>query len=305
MLKRTHKHITLPVCIAALCVAVLTSCSISIKKRNNTTASTPAIETHGVTGVVLKNDTAKEEIQLRELETDTVDTLSYGETSVVTDRYQQEKDASEIEIGEIFTVEYRISDAKIVTASVPEDEWEYQDVKKFSFDADQNMMKFAGEKYQYDRNTYFASETSQIDTMEFSSQDVLTVRGIGIKVYSAVRTSGHGYIRITNYNDFKGGMAEVGDKIIVPISDNMLITAGEGTYRLTLSKTGASATKTVTVKADSEVVVDFSDYVPTKKNIGEVTFNVEPEGADVALNGTTIRYDKPVRLNYEIGRAHV
>ena len=91
----------------------------------------------------MKNDTAKEEIQLRELETDTVDTLSYGETSVVTDRYQQEKDASEIEIGEIFTVEYRISDAKIVTASVPEDEWEYQDVKKFSFDADQNMMKFA------------------------------------------------------------------------------------------------------------------------------------------------------------------
>ena len=90
----------------------------------------------------------------------------------------------------------------------------------------------------------------------------------------------------------------MGDKIIVPISDNMLITAGEGTYRLTLSKTGASATKTVTVKADSEVVVDFSDYVPTKKNIGEVTFNVEPEGADVALNGTTIRYDKPVRLNY-------
>ena len=190
MLKRTHKHITLLVCIAALCVTVLTSCSISIKKRNNTAASTPAIETHGVTGVVLKNDTAKEEIQLRELETDTVDTLSYGETSVVTDRYQQEKDASEIEIGEIFTVEYRISDAKIVTASVPEDEWEYQDVKKFSFDADQNMMKFAGEKYQYDQHTYFASETAQIDTMEFSSQDVLTVRGIGIKVYSAVRTSG-------------------------------------------------------------------------------------------------------------------
>ena len=48
-------------------------------------------------------------------------------------------------------MEYRISDAKIVTASVPEDEWEYQDVKKFSFDADQNMMKFAGEKYQYDQ----------------------------------------------------------------------------------------------------------------------------------------------------------
>ena len=49
----------------------------------------------------MKNDTAKKEVRL-ELETDTVDTLSYSETSVVTDRYQQEKDASEIEIGEIF-----------------------------------------------------------------------------------------------------------------------------------------------------------------------------------------------------------
>lgn len=285
-------------CMFVLGITVFTSCSLSIGRKSGQVAATPVADTRAVSGVVMQNDTQQSQLQIRELDTDIVDTLTYGATSTVKDRYQSDIDGSQIEIGQIYTVTYRISDAKIEIAEVPEDVWEYQDVKKFSFDGDEHMMQLAGEKYQYDTKTYFASSTSVIDPMEFSSQDVLTVRGIGIKVYSAVRTSGHGYIRLANYNDFMGGMAEVGDKIIVPIAQNMLITAGEGTYRLTLSKTGASATKTVTVKNDTEVVVDFSDYVPTTKNIGEVTFDVEPEGADVALNGTVIDYSKPVRLNY-------
>lgn len=298
MSKKKFTCNTIILCMLVLCMAVFTSCSLSTRRQSGQVAATPEVETRAVSGVVIQNDTQNSQLQIRELDTDTVDTLSYGATSTVTDQYKSEIEGTQIEVGQIYTVTYRLSDAKIEVAEVTEDVWEYQDVKKFSFNGDENMMQLAGGKYQYDTKTYFASSTSTIEPMEFSSQDVLTVRGIGIKVYSAVRTSGHGYIRLTNYNDFMGGMAEVGDKIIVPIAQNMLITAGEGTYRLTLSKTGASATKTVTVKNDTEVVVDFSDYVPTTKNIGEVTFDVEPEGADVALNGTTINYSKPVRLNY-------
>ena len=85
---------------------------------------------------------------------------------------------------------------------------------------------------------------------------------------------------------------------MVPISDNMLITVAEGTYRVTLCKRRASATKTATVRSDEETVVDFSDYVAKAENIGEVTFNIEPEGAEMYLNGTAVNYSKPIALRY-------
>lgn len=59
----------------------------------------------------------------------------------------------------------------------------------------------------------------------------MTVRGVGIHVYSITRTAGHGYVRLTGYEDFTGGMVEVGNRIILPIADNMLITAPAGIYR--------------------------------------------------------------------------
>ena len=150
----------------------------------------------------------------------------------------------------ILKADYRSDDGWIVSAGVPDDVWEYQDVKKFSFASDENMMQVAGEKYQYSSMTYFASGKESVEPIEFNNQDVLTVRGIGFRVYSAVRTAGHGYIRLTNYDDFVGGMAEISSAMMVPISDNMLITVAEGTYRVTLCKRRASATKTATVRSD-------------------------------------------------------
>ena len=71
--------------------------------------------------------------------------------------------------------------------------------------------------------------------MEINKQDVLTVRGTGYNVYSVVKSRGHGYIRLSHYKDFIGGMIEVGDSMILPVTKNMLITVGEGSYKVILS----------------------------------------------------------------------
>lgn len=296
-----HRRYRLVVCccIMTLFVTMFTSCSTirRIHTGGNQVAS-PEADTQTITGVVIGNDTEAKQIQIRELDSDIINTLTYGATSLIQDQYQQERDGEEIELGMILQVSYRGSDAKLISAEVPKDVWEYQEVNKFSFSSDENMLQVAGGKYQYSSMTYFAANGTTVEPMEFNSQDVLTVRGIGIYVYSVVRTSGHGYIRLANYEDFIGGMAEVSDSLMVPISENMLITAAEGTYRLTLCKSGAAATKTVTVKQDEEVTVDFSDCKLEAKNIGQVTFAIEPDGAELYLNGTAVSYAKPVTLNY-------
>jgi hypothetical protein len=288
-------------CIITLFAAVLVSCSSVKTKRTRTAgnqAASPAADTETVTGVVIQNDTEAKQLQLRDLDSDVVTAVTYGAASLIQNKYQEEQDGEEIEAGVILQAEYRSSDEKLVSASVPDDVWEYQDVKRFDFSSDEEMLIVAGEKYQYSDTTYFAADGETIEPMEFNSQDVLTVRGIGISVYSVVRTAGHGYVRLTNYADFIGGMAEISDSLMVPVSENMLITVAEGKYRLTLCKQGAAATKTVTVRQDKETVVDFSDYQATAKNIGEITFEIEPDGASLSLNGTAVDYASPVTLSY-------
>lgn len=298
--RKVHR-IVLYCCTITLFVTSLTSCTIKQKRTRqgiNSVQNSPAVDTLTITGIVIHNDSEKRRLQIRELDSDVISTLAYGASSVIMDKYKEEIEGERIEAGMILQTDYRKDDGWIVSAGVPDDVWEYQDVKKFSFTSDENMMQVAGEKYQYSNLTYFASDNESVEPIEFNSQDVLTVRGIGFRVYSAVRTAGHGYIRLTNYEDFVGGMAEIGSSMMVPISDNMLITAAEGTYRVTLCRRRASATKTATVRRDEETVVDFSDYVAKAENIGEVTFHIEPEGAEMYLNGTAVNYSKPIALRY-------
>ncbi|RKI41103.1 PEGA domain-containing protein [bacterium D16-51] len=302
MLKGYKRYRGMICCMLVMLLAVVfTSCSAIRRTRTGgkTPAASPEAASQAVTGVVIQNDTEERQLQIRELETNVISTLAYSVDSVIQDKYKEERYAEEVEAGMILQANYSGKDAKLVSAEVPDDVWEYQEVQKFSFSSDENMMRVAGSKYQYSGMTFFAADGMEIEPMEFTNQDVVTVRGIGIHVYSVVRTAGHGYIRLANHSSFIGGMAELNGSTFVPVSENTLITAAEGTYRLTLSKKGASATKTVKVKKDKEVTVDFSDYKEVvTKNISEVTFNLKPEGAELYLNGTAVNYSTPVTLNY-------
>lgn len=297
--KQRGYHLFVCCCMVILCVTVFTSCSALQKRtRQGIATASPAVDTQTLTGIVIQNDIDLKQLQIRELDSDTVSTLTYGAASVIIDKYEEEREGEAVELGMILRATCRRADGWLLSAEVPEEVWEYQDVRRFSFTGDERMLQIAGEKYQYSGRTFFASGDETVGPMELNEQDVITVRGIGIHVYSAVRTAGHGYIRLKNYEDFLGGMAEVSSSMIIPIAENMLITVAEGTYRLTLCKNQSTATKTVTVKMDEETVVDFSDYVVTAKNIGEVTFDIEPDGAELYLNGTAVNYAKPIMLNY-------
>ena len=294
-MKKPEKNILL-ICLLAG-VFLLTSCTVSKVRKRPIPSARPAAADHVTTGVVTENDGAGQ-IVLRELDSETANTFYYDDTSKLQDEYGQECEGEKLEPGEILEVVYEPEEDKIVSAAVPENVWYYHEVQKFSFDTEQSMLEFVGEKYQYNSHTFFSDGTDQIQPMDFDSQDMLTIRGIGVRVYSVVRTKGHGYVRVTNYKDFMGGLAELDNGTMVLITENMMMTVPEGTYRLTLVTKNMSATKTVVVMNGQETVADFSDYRREVKDIGEVTFDIKPEGADLTLNGTSINYSKPVTLSY-------
>lgn len=295
----TGKKAGLLLVVSMLCLCMMTACNVKKRQRGGETTATDApVRTQSLTGVVVAQDINQQKITMRELDSNLETILYYDATAVVTNKYQETVAADQITVGEILQAEYRASDTLLVSAVVPDDVWEYDEVGTFSFRGEENMMCFAGKKYQYSTNTYIASNDQSIELMELSKQDKLTVRGVGFKVYSIVRTAGHGYIRLANYADFIGGMVEVGNQIILPITDNMLITAPVGLYRLTLVKGVSVTSKTITVQQDTEVIADFSDYVMAAENVGMITFLIEPDGADLTINGTKVDYSHPVALNY-------
>ena len=220
--------------IMVLVLCVFTSCSVKKRSKNNNNNSINAsavqgeVPSHSMTGVVTNIDTDLKQVTMRELDCDVDSILDYNATSVVTDKYGSEITGDELQPGQIMEVTYNTSNADIIKMSVPKDVWEYQEVDKFSFDGDTNALSIAGKKYQYTSWTYFSSLESKIQLAELGSHDVITVRGIGITVYSVTRTKGHGYIRLANYDTFKGGTISVGNNIVLPITDNMLVTAGVG-----------------------------------------------------------------------------
>lgn len=296
-MRRRGRNILLPGSLMVM-IVMLTACSIAKKQGRPVSTVAPVREVSTVTGIVTENDTSGGQITLRDLDSETVNTLYYNDTSVIQDEYEKEREGEKIGIGEILEISYLPQEGLITDAVVPKDVWSYEEVQEFAFDADQNMLTIIDEKKQYSTLTFCSSGEELMEPMDFDSQDSLTIRGIGIHVYSIVRAKGHGYIRLINYDDFIGGMAEVDNDIMVPIKENMLITVAEGNYRLTLLKNRMAAAKTVVVTTDQEVIVDFSDYKKEVKDIGEVTFYIQPEGAELTLNGTSVDYSAPVTLNY-------
>ena len=278
---------------------VLMGCGKSSNYQKGQQQTAEPIETQSFTGIITRIDKKLRQISVREIDTDVDTIMNYDASSEITDKYKEEIDGDELELGQIMETTYRTDDARVVSMKVPDDAWEYSDVDKFTFDTEECSMEVAGELYQYSEQTYFGSiDDKKIDMLELSDKDKLTVRGVGYKVYSVVRTEGHGYIHLLNYSDFLGGMINIDDDIILPVTKNMLITVSCGTYRITISKGAAKASKTVTVKEDKESTLDFSDYRKSVKNVGSVRFNVDPQGADLFINGTRIDYSKPISLNY-------
>lgn len=289
-------------CLCACLIVVsgvLCGCANKSNSQNKVQDTVKPVETQSFTGIITSVDRELKQLSVREIDTDVDTIINYDDTAEIKDEYKQDIDGDELEQGMIMKTAYRTSDAKLVSMEVPEDVWEYKDVDKFSFDTTESSMEVADELYQYSDQTYFGTSGNKaIEMVELNDADELTVRGIGYKVYSVVKTEGHGYLKLTNYKDFIGGMINIDDDIILPVTNNMLITVRCGKYRVTLSKGTARAAKTVNIKNNKESTLDFSDYRKSIKNVGSIKFNIDPIGADLYINGTKIDYSKAISLNY-------
>ena len=162
------------------------------------------------------------------------------------------------------------------------------------------VYQLGDEEFELYRNVPVVSNGEQGELMDLNANDTLIVKGIDHTVYSITVDKGHGYLRLKNEQYFVGGWIEVGQKIIQPISEDMLLVVPEGTYQVLLTNTRIEGKKEVTIERDGEVELDVGDIKPEEAKYGDILFTINPENATLYIDGEQQDFSQKVTLEYGI-----
>ena len=93
-------------------------------------------------------------------------------------------------------------------------------------------------------------------------------------------------------------MVEIGYDVIVPVTEDMLLTVREGEYTLRIAKGDDVGTKTVEVIKNQEVDISLADIAIEPKQTGSVLFSVTPSNATVYIDGKKVNTEGAIDLLY-------
>jgi hypothetical protein len=134
--------------------------------------------------------------------------------------------------------------------------------------------------------------------MDLNASDVLSFYGIGSQVLTVRVEKGHGYLRLTNDENFIGGWIEVGQTVIQRITQDMLLLVPEGSYQVNISYNGGGGVKSVVINRNEETTLDIGDLEVAVAQYGTVLFSMTPSTADLYIDGTKVDVSSPVTLEY-------
>lgn len=228
--------------------------------------------------------------------------LEYDGTTEFYDKYGQALSVEQVAPGEIAELVLSVHSKKLQSLHLSADVFTLQDVERHDFDEKKGILTLGKDRYKIDDNLIIFSGEELGELMDINEGDCLTVRGSGRQVYSIVIDKGHGYLRLKGDEYFRGGWIEVGQKIIKPISENMLLLVPEGEYDMRVTYNGFGGYKKIVIERDKETVADISDLKGDLLKMGKISFTIRPSEADARLfiDGKEVSYATPVELEYGV-----
>ena len=226
----------------------------------------------------------------------TAEYLYSGATEIYS-KHDRDMAVDEIEIGDVFDIYTDDAGSKLRKMKQASDIITAEDAD-VSVDSVQKRITVQDITYSYSDNMVAYSNGQYIDPTEIASGDKVLFRGVRGQAYSLIVTRGHGYIKPVKYGDFVGGKLIVHGEAILPVSRNMLLSVPEGTQKITMANDGMTGTADVQVKRGQITTLDMSKFAVQSPDIAKVKFKIEPEGAELYINGALTDYKKAVKLRY-------
>lgn len=171
-------------------------------------------------------------------------------------------------------------------------------MEKYEFNFLRGDVSIGSETFQLAKETLYLSEGRKIDSMDLNELDVLSFYGIDNQVLTVRVEKGHGYLRLSNDENFVGGWIEVGQKIVRRITEDMLLPVPEGSYQVNISNNGGGGIKSVVINRNEETTLDIGDLEVPEPQYGMVLFSMEPASAELYIDGNKVDTSGPVSLEY-------
>jgi len=263
-------------------------------------ADEPGIYDSADTAVIVGIDKEAQTITLKNFDVKKEYTLTYDGTTCFYDKYKQAMSPDQMSDGDIVNLTFYKSRKKCNTMQLSNSAWTLDHTQNYEVNDTEKQILLGEDEYSYSADTLVISNGQEIAAADLNPIDILSFRGVGKTVYSIVVDQGHGYLRLQNDEYFYDGWVEVGDRVVQKITDNMLLTVPEGNQQVIISNHGTSGTKNIQVERDKEIDLDVGDLKGADPEYGNVIFTITPSSAALYIDGTSVTYSAPVKLEYGI-----
>lgn len=253
------------------------------------------------TAVIKDINKSKDTITFYNLVRERSYTLNFDGATGLYDKYGSSISMEQMAEGDIVDIRFLKSKKMLASMQKSDSSFTLDDVTKFHINEKTKEISVGDSTYRITDDLLVFSKGKTVEIMDINQVDTLKVQGIDRTVYSVSVEKGHGYLRLKNDEYFWGGWIEVGQEIIRPIEEGMLLVVPEGKYDVLLSAKGISGTKKVTVKRDKETELDLGDLkTESVKKFGTLIIAISPDFADVYIDGQAVDISAPVEAEYGI-----
>lgn len=253
-----------------------------------------------ITAIVERIDTETKTLQVYSVEDQELLWLSYTSGTDIVDKYDLPIVAGQLQAGDILEVEYETAGGVALRAAIAKDTWEYSYQTGLTVSTEREMLTVGGRNFMYSDALHVFNDGVAAELSYVSESDSVTVRGIGSEVYVILLEWGHGYLALSEAHDYIGGSILVNNRYMSQITEDMLLTLTEGTYRITVENDDLTATVEAKIVRDQTTVIDLTEYARVPDPVGQVAFKIQPAGAILWINGENTYYGEPVELAYGV-----
>lgn len=253
-----------------------------------------------VFAIVRQIDEVNGKISLRAVSYDTDYELSFSGGVDVKDQYGEILAISQVKLGSVVDAVYDSNRDKLLSLQISDNEKVriLSNVSGVEIDSLEKEIKMNGSVYKMQSNTSAFSDNNEIGLNEICSEDELTVWLYNDVICSMYVELGHGYVRLADYAGYIGGTVEIGYDVIVPVTEDMLLTVREGEYTLRIRNGENAGEKTIQVVKNQEVEISLADLIIEPQKMGSILFRLTPSNATVYIDGKKVNTEGAVSIPY-------
>lgn len=257
------------------------------------------------TGVLLDKNEEEGTVTIRPIDGGDDFLLKYDGTTKFMAKHGNSITTSQLLLGEIVDATYSVHSGKLRSVQIAKNAWTMTDVTDFRINEKRKIMDIGSETYKIDDDLVISYGDRLAKLMDITEYDSLIVKGCDRKVSSVIVDRGHGYIRLMNDSYFVGGWIEIGQDIIKPITSEMLVPVPEGKYHVKVTNKGYAGQEDMVIERDKEVVLDLAKVEIEEVAIGHIEFKINPDYAQLMIDGEMTEFTERVPLEYGVHKVHV